>query len=134
MLKIFLRVVVMSILSAATCHASSSVMVVRTKGNADKSIELSHISEVVFDDEMVCVKITSGADFTMADSQFISLRFDHNGTGLPDQSSISENALDIDDTEMIYDINGHFVGNSADNLTAGIYMVVKQGCVKKIVR
>ena len=109
-------------------HATPATMVVRTADAADKTIELSHISEVVFDDEMVCVKMTSGNDFTMADSKFVSFRFDSNGGNMPEASliTLTDNS-DTDDSISVYDMSGRKVGSSVNDLGSGIYLIRKPG-------
>lgn len=127
MMRFFMLITAVTAVVSAG-HATPATMVVRTADAADKAIELSQISEVVFDDEMVCVKMTSGADFTMADSKFISFRFDNNGGNSPDASSITlTESIDSDGEVTVYDMSGRKVGSSVSGLGAGIYLISKPG-------
>lgn len=113
------------LVSAIATVAAPTTMVVRSADGTDRSVELSQLGEVSFDDEMVCVKTKSGADFTIADSQFVSLRF-NNERPLPDLSSLTE--VTADAVEAVYDLNGRYAGASVEGLRPGVYVVVKPGC------
>ncbi len=119
------KVILSTALFAGVVSALPPVqLVVRMKSAPDRAISLDQLSEVTFSDEKVCVKETGGGDFTIADVDFVSIRFSSEGGGalLTEISDLSESGK-----TAIYDINGRYVGESADALPGGVYMVVKPG-------
>ncbi len=111
----------MSLATAFSVSAVNDVMVVRTSSGATRSFTLDSLEEVTFADASICVK-SGGADFTIAEDEFVSIKFNADQTGISEVAEIDEYGSDA-----VYDLNGRFVGRSADSLAKGVYVVVKPG-------
>ena len=80
---------------------------------------------------MLCVRNVSGSDFTVADVDFVSIKFENR-----EQTSLTEITTEGAGSVSVYDVNGRCVGRTADGLPKGVYIVAGEGekPVKTVIR
>lgn len=126
----FISTLLMSIVLSGAELAPA--MVIRTASGADRVTPLNQLREVTFPRGMLCVKEVAGGDFTVTDSEFVSIKF----RSTDGESAIGEITADTSAAEAFYDLSGRYAGSSASGLSAGVYIVVKPGQkpVKTVIR
>lgn len=102
--------------------SSVPAVVVRTASGADYVTPVSQLREITFPTGMLCVRNIAGSDFTVADADFVSIKFENR-----EQTSVAEITADGVDAVRVYDVNGRYVGASVDGLPKGIYIVAGNG-------